>query len=884
MKDSAPSKQHLNYKKRLQDCLYWEKKFTSFREEMKRRAVIVPPDDTQPQEIKSADLMDDIAAFLDPIEKELVLSAGFQKDNQRQISELIERSHVLKVCQTVRVGDVVEALEEDVAGRPEQMRQGLLGQDDEDEYKARPHDEDQLRNFIAGVLPVEGVEQMKRMLYRISRGNAIARFQDIETAIVDPATGEEMKKTVFWIVFLGEQLNSRIRKMCDIIHASVYDTPPSREETERVLQLLQQELVDKRAVDTQTDDSIHNLLSRLAWDNDSSPLMDWEFALHKEKMICNVFMKCHFYLTMLAVEGWCPTAELNEFKEACRNAVIGTGHPPAAVEVSPANPLRPPTTPPTYFRLNKFTSTFQGIVDTYGVPRYKEVNPGLFTIISFPFLFGVMYGDIGHGVLLTLFALTLVLNEAKIDKVRRQGSLGEIPTMAFGGRYVLLLMGCFAIYCGMIYNDCLSIPTHLYQSNYGTYADAPQLFNASSAWETNSTLYPIHDTVYPLGVDPAWYHKQNSLAFFNSMKMKMAVILGVTQMMFGLCLMLSNHLYFNDRLGIWFEFAPRFLFLLCTFGYMDFMILYKWSVNWTHLDGIYDNNAGNNDPPNLIQSMINMFLSPGSLETNKVLYNGQVAVQVVLVLVAVFSVPFMLCGKPCVHRSRHKKMLAASGGGFGGGGGGGGGGGSSDDNGDLHQYHEYASPRSGGNSEEKSVIGDSETGYSNVSPSHGGGVNNSDDRDDEKASFGIGDSSSDGPTPKAAHSNGGSAAAASSDHGGGHGDGEYSFSDEMIHNAIHTIEFVLGCVSNTASYLRLWALSLAHAQLAEVFWDKMIIQYGVGGSTAASGFIGFAVWATATFAVLLCMDVLECFLHALRLHWVESDALHTDRETVPVLC
>lgn len=33
--------------------------------------------------------------------------------------------------------------------------------------------------------------------------------------------------------------------------------------------------------------------------------------------------------------------------------------------------------------------------------------------------------------------------------------------------------------------------------------------------------------------------------------------------------------------------------------------------------------------------------------------------------------------------------------------------------------------------------------------------------------------------------------------------------------------------------------------------------------------IGFAVWGVATFAVLLCMDVLECFLHALRLHWVE---------------
>jgi vacuolar-type H+-ATPase subunit I/STV1 len=97
---------------------------------------------------------------------------------------------------------------------------------------------------------------------------------------------------------------------------------------------------------------------------------------------------------------------------------------------------------------------------------------------------------------------------------------------------------------------------------------------------------------------------------------------------------------------------------------------------------------------------------------------------------------------------------------------------------------------------------------------------------------------------------------------------EGSLSQALIYQAIHTIEFVLGAVSNTASYLRLWALSLAHAELAKVFWDKLIVSAVATGSPWLVA-IGVSVWILATTSVLLLMDVLECFLHALRLHWVE---------------
>ncbi|CAN0490283.1 unnamed protein product, partial [Scytosiphon promiscuus] len=77
---------------------------------------------------------------------------------------------------------------------------------------------------------------------------------------------------------------------------------------------------------------------------------------------------------------------------------------PSMVEVMP----RPWPTAPTYFKLNAFTVAFQEFVDTYGVPRYKEANPALFTAASFPFLYGIMFGDVGHGFVIFLLGLFLI--------------------------------------------------------------------------------------------------------------------------------------------------------------------------------------------------------------------------------------------------------------------------------------------------------------------------------------------------------------------------------------------------------------------------------------------------------------------------------------------
>mmetsp|Transcript_32767 Transcript_32767/g.37450 ORF Transcript_32767/g.37450 Transcript_32767/m.37450 type:complete len:90 (-) Transcript_32767:1114-1383(-) len=84
---------------------------------------------------------------------------------------------------------------------------------------------------------------------------------------------------------------------------------------------------------------------------------------------------------------------------------------------------------------------------------YQEVNSGFFNLVSFPFLFGVMFGDVGHGGLLFLVALLFL---AFPDMFTRMG-LGSMVK----NRYLLFMLGLFSTFAGLCYNDFMSIPIEL---------------------------------------------------------------------------------------------------------------------------------------------------------------------------------------------------------------------------------------------------------------------------------------------------------------------------------------------------------------------------------------------------------------------------------------
>ena len=128
-----------------------------------------------------------------------------------------------------------------------------------------------------------------------------------------------------------------------------------------------------------------------------------------------------FYLV-----GWIPRAEA-----AAYTARVGQ-LPGFSCVLSPADKL-PHMAPPIQFRQGFLARTFRPLVEMYGLPHYRELDPSLFLALIYILLFGVMFGDVGQGFVLILTGLLLKgLKNMWIGPIL---SLAGISSLLFGFVY-----------------------------------------------------------------------------------------------------------------------------------------------------------------------------------------------------------------------------------------------------------------------------------------------------------------------------------------------------------------------------------------------------------------------------------------------------------------
>eukprot|EP01084_Bolivina_argentea_P001832 3386_1 len=250
--------------------------------------------------------------------------------------------------------------------------------------------------YFAGVVTIGQRVSFERQVFLTTRSNSFIQF--------DESGNDDDDKIPFVVFFLGDQLKRSLKRLCQFMNIQICYESDDKRSREELLQEANSKRNDFYRIHSATSNQLERDMKEI-----SSQIKKWKIALLQEKAIRITLNKFSINQgnNFLRAEGWCPSSSQNNIREILDDVTKNKGVGRPVIQDS-----NPKGIVPTHFETNELTEPFQAIVNTYGVPRYKEFNPAVPTIITFPFLFAVMYGDIFHGSFIFLAALSLCIGAA----------------------------------------------------------------------------------------------------------------------------------------------------------------------------------------------------------------------------------------------------------------------------------------------------------------------------------------------------------------------------------------------------------------------------------------------------------------------------------------
>lgn len=136
------------------------------------------------------------------------------------------------------------------------------------------------------------------------------------------------------------------------------------------------------------------------------------------------------------IAGWLPKSHLKDLENELRKI-----SPEILIDIKDSEREKEKGITPVVLKKRGFLDGYQRLVTIYGFPANDELDPTVLITLTFPLIFGAMFGDVGHGLILAIAGIILMAD--KIKKLARFAKFGT----------VIFLCGLFSIILGFIYGS-----------------------------------------------------------------------------------------------------------------------------------------------------------------------------------------------------------------------------------------------------------------------------------------------------------------------------------------------------------------------------------------------------------------------------------------------